>query len=122
KARLKHVIARLGLAQVRARVEERLGRKLDRVAGGALARRPPFDRAAHIGVHAQKQPDRNWVGVVLPVGKMTADQMRGFAQVARDLGDGDIRLTVWQNLIISGVRSENVKAAQARIEALGLST
>src|SRR5262249_33837889 len=58
KARLKSVIARLGLDQVLARVEEKLGRKLDRVAGGALAPRPPFDRAAHIGVHAQKQPDR----------------------------------------------------------------
>jgi ferredoxin-nitrite reductase len=122
KARLKYVIDRLGLDKVLALVEERLGRKLDRVAGDALAPRPSFDRAAHIGVHTQKQPDRNWVGVVLPVGKMTAEQMRGLAQVARDLGDGDIRLTVWQNLIISGVHSENVKAAQARIETLGLST
>ena len=122
KARLKYVIDRLGLDKVLALVEEKLGRKLDRVAGDALAPRPPFDRAAHIGVHTQKQPDRNWVGVVLPVGKMTAEQMRGLAQVARDLGDGDIRLTVWQNLIISGVHSENVKAAQARIETLGLST
>src|SRR5262249_34054071 len=93
-----------------------------RVPGNASAPPPPFDRAAHIGVHPQKQPDRNWIGVVLPVGKMTVDQMRGLAQIARDFGDGDIRLTVWQNLIISGVHSENVQAAQARIEALGLST
>ena len=122
KARLKYVIDRFGLDKVLGLVEEKLGRKLDRVAGDALAPRPPFDRAAHIGVHAQKQPDHHWVGVVLPVGKMTAEQMRGLAQVARDIGDGDIRLTVWQNLIISGVHSENVKAAQARIEALGLTT
>jgi ferredoxin-nitrite reductase len=122
KARLKYVIDRFGLDKVLGLVEEKLGRKLDRVAGDAFAPRPPFDRSAHIGVHAQKQPDRNWIGVVLPVGKMTADQMRGLAQIARDLGDGDIRLTVWQNLIISGVRSESVKAAQAGIEALGLST
>ena len=122
KARLKYVIDRFGLDKVLGLVEEKLGRKLDRVAGGAFAPRPPFDRTAHIGVHPQKQPHLNWVGVVLPVGKMTADQMRGLAQIARDLGDGDIRLTVWQNLIISGVHSESVKAAQARIEALGLST
>jgi len=121
KARLKYVIDRLGLDKVLALVEEKLGRKLDRVAVDALAPRPPFDRAAHIGVHAQRQPDCNWIGVVLPVGKMTADQMRGLAQLARDLGDGDIRLTVWQNLIISGVRSQDIAAAQARIEALGLS-
>ena len=122
KARLKYVIDRFGLDKVLGLVEEKLGRKLDRVAADAFAPHPPFDRTAHIGVHAQKQPDRNWVGVVLPVGKMTADQMRGLAQIARDLGDGDIRLTVWQNLIISGVHSESVEAAQARIEALGLST
>jgi ferredoxin-nitrite reductase len=122
KARLKYVIDRFGLDKVLGLVEEKLGRKLDRVARDAFAPHPPFDRTAHIGVHPQKQPDRNWLGVVLPVGKMTADQMRGLAQIARDLGDGDIRLTVWQNLIISGVHSESVKAAQARIEALGLST
>jgi ferredoxin-nitrite reductase len=121
KARLKYVIDRLGLDKVLSLVEDKLGRKLDRVGSDALAPRAPFDRAAHIGAHAQKQPERNWIGVVLPVGKMTADQMRGLAQVARDLGDGDIRLTVWQNLIISGVRSADVTTAQACIEAIGLS-
>ncbi len=122
KARLKYVIDRLGLEKVLALVEEKLGRKLDRVPGDAFERRPPFDRAAHIGVHPQKQHARHWIGVVLPVGKMTADQMRGLAEVAHELGDGDIRLTVWQNLIISGVPSERVATAQAKIEGLGLST
>jgi ferredoxin-nitrite reductase len=121
KARLKYVIDRLGLDKMLSLVEDKLGCKLDRVSGDALAPRAPFDRAAHIGVHAQKQGERNWIGVVLPVGKMSADQMRGLAQVARDLGDGDIRLTVWQNLIISGVPSPDVATAQACIEALGLS-
>jgi ferredoxin-nitrite reductase len=122
KARLKYVIDRMGIEKVLELVEDKLGRKLDRVASDALAPRPGFDRAAHIGVRAQKQPDLNWIGVVLPVGKMTADQMRGLANVARELGDGDIRLTVWQNLIISGVPTQRVAAAQAQIEALGLST
>jgi ferredoxin-nitrite reductase len=122
KARLKYVIDRMGIDQVLSLVEDKLGRKLERGGGDALAPRPAFDRAAHIGVHPQKQPDLNWLGVVLPVGKMTADQMRGLASLAHELGDGDIRLTVWQNLIISGVPSANVATAQARIEALVLST
>ena len=122
KARLKYVIDRMGMAKVVALAEEKLGRTLDRVPAEALLPRPAFDRAAHIGVHPQKQPGLNWIGVVLPVGRMTAAQMRGFAEVARDLGDGDIRLTVWQNLLISGVPSDKVAAAQAKIAALGLST
>src|SRR4029077_10074865 len=61
KARLKYVIDRLGMDKVLALVEEKFGRKLDRVAGDALAPRPAFDRAGHIGIHAQKQPDLNWI-------------------------------------------------------------
>ena len=54
----------------------------------------------------QKQAGLHWIGVVLPVGKLTVEQMHGLAGVARDFGDGDIRLTVWQNLLISGVPAE----------------
>jgi ferredoxin-nitrite reductase len=102
-------------------VEEKLGRKLTRVPSEAIAIRPTFDRMAHIGVHQQKQAGLNWIGVALPVGKLTCDRMRGLAKIAQDFGDGDIRLTVWQNLLISGVRDENVAVASAAIEQLGLS-
>jgi ferredoxin-nitrite reductase len=122
KARLKYVIDRMGMERVLALVEEKLRCKLDRVPADALLPRPAFNRRAHIGVHAQKQPDLNWIGIALPVGKMTADQMRGLAALAHELGDGDIRLTVWQNLIISGVASEKIAAARAEIAALRLST
>ena len=79
-----------------------------------------FDRMAHIGVHKQKQEGLNWIGVALPLGKVTCEQMRGLAKIAQDLGDGDIRLTVWQNLLIPGVRDDNVALATAAIEAIGL--
>jgi ferredoxin-nitrite reductase len=46
--------------------------------------------------------------------------MKGLAEVARTCGDGDIRLTVWQNLLISGVPLDKVDAAKRQIEALGL--
>ena len=75
---------------------------------------------AHIGVQKQKQDGLNWIGVALPVGKMTCDQMRGLATIARDLGDGELRLTVWQNLLIPGVADDNVALATAAIETLGL--
>jgi len=122
KARLKYVIDALGLDKVVALAEEKLGRKLTRVPAEALAPRPVFDRLAHVGVHPQTQEGLNWIGVVLPVARLTADQMRGLAGVARTYGDGDIRLTVWQNLLISGVPTDRIKDAVSAIEALGLST
>jgi ferredoxin-nitrite reductase len=122
KARLKYVLDAWGFEKFLAAMEEKLGRKLARVPAEATAPRPAFDRTAHIGVHAQKQPGLNWIGVALPTGKHTAEQMRGLAAIARDCGDGDIRLTVWQNLLISGVPDDRVAAAQAAIAALGLAT
>ena len=121
KARLKYVLDAMGVDNFMTAVEERLGGKLTRAPAEAIAPRPSFDRLAHIGVHPQKQAGLNWIGVVLPVGKLTGDQMRGLARISRDLGDGEVRLTVWQNLLISGVRDENVTLASAAIEKLGLS-
>ena len=122
KARLKYVLDAMGVEKFVALVEEKLGRKLERASPGAVAPRADFDRTGHIGIHAQKQAGLNWIGVVLPVGRMSVEQMQGLAGIASTLGDGDLRLTVWQNLLISGVPTEKLPVAQERIEALGLAT
>jgi ferredoxin-nitrite reductase len=120
KARLKYVLEKFGVEKFLGLMEEKLGRKLERAVPGALAPRPPFSRTAHLGIHAQKQDGLHWIGVVVPVGRLTVAQMRGLADIARDIGDGDVRLTVWQNLLISGVPTVRLAAARAALEALGL--
>ncbi|MFK4657463.1 ferredoxin-nitrite reductase [Bradyrhizobium japonicum] len=120
KARLKYVLDAMGHDGFLKLVEERLKTPFTRVPEEAFAPRPAADRMAHIGVHKQKQDGLNWIGVSLTLGKISCDQMRGLAKVAQDLGDGEIRLTVWQNLLISGVRDENVELAIAAIKQIGL--
>jgi ferredoxin-nitrite reductase len=122
KARLKYVLDAWGFDKFLTAVEEKLGRALTRVPAEALEPRPVFDRLAHIGIHPQKQAGLFWIGVVLPVGKMTTEQMRGIARIAHEHGDGDIRLTVWQNLLLSGVPADKVTQVEIEIAALGLST
>jgi len=122
KARLKYVLDAWGFEKFLGAMEEKLGHKLTRAPEAALETRPSYDRLAHIGAHPQKQKGLHWLGVVLPVGKITAEQMRGIGKIAEKFGDGDIRLTVWQNLLISGVAEDRVAAAQAAIESIGLST
>ncbi len=122
KARLKYVLDKIGVEKFLGLMEEKLGRKLDRAVPGAIAPRPAFDRTAHIGVHAQKQDDLHWIGIVVPVGRLTVAQMNGIAAISQECGDGDIRLTVWQNLLISGVPTEKLEAVQAKLKALGLAT
>lgn len=120
KARLKYVLDAWGFEKFLAVVEEKLGHALVRVPAEAVAPRATFDKLAHVGVHPQKQAGLNWIGVALKLGRLSPEQIRGIAAIARTFGDGDIRLTVWQNLLISGVKDENVAAATATIEALGL--
>jgi ferredoxin-nitrite reductase len=73
-------------------------------------------------VHAQRQEGLNYVGVALEAGRLSTDQMRSVAEIARRLGDGDIRLTVWQNFLISGVKDADVGAVCEGIKAIGLDT
>ena len=120
KARLKYVLDAWGFPKFLEAVEAVLGAPLTHVDAAAIPARPPVDRMAHVGVHAQKQPGLNWIGVALPAGKLMAAQMRGWAELARQHGDGDIRLTVWQNLLLSGVPDAAVDVVKAGIEALGL--
>ncbi len=122
RARLKYVLDAWGFDRFIAETETLLGRPLKRIDEAQVEPRPPFDRLAHIGPRPQRQPGLNWLGVALPVGRMTTDQMRGLAALAKAHGDGDIRLTVWQNLLLSGIATDDVPRVASGIEALGLST
>ncbi len=121
KARLKYVLDAWGFEKFLAETEKKLGKPLRRVPlDQCAARTGKVDPTAHIGVHSQKQTGLHYLGVVLPVGRMTAAQMRGLAGIAQELGSGALRLTVWQNLLISDIREESVFEAKRRVEALGL--
>ncbi len=122
KARLKYVLDDWGFDRFLAAVEDELGRTLTRVPPEAIGPVPPQSRLAHIGVHAQKQLGLSYVGVVVPVGRITSERMRGLADVADRFGSGTIRLTVWQNLLISDIPDARMPEALAAIEALGLGT
>jgi ferredoxin-nitrite reductase len=120
KARLKYVLDAWGFDRFLAETEKALGRPLTRVADEALAPPRPQQRHGHIGVHPQKQDGVRYIGVVCPVGRLTSERMRGLAEIAQRCGSGTIRLTVWQNLLISDVPEARVGEAVAAIEALGL--
>jgi len=120
RARMKYVLERLGLEGTLAQAEKHLGRQLTRFPLAECAPRPPVDRRAHIGFHAQKQPGEVYAGVVLPVGRLSTVQMRGLAGIAERYGSGTIRLTVWQNLLISDIRQADIDAVKREIESLGL--
>ena len=104
-----------------ALVEERLGHALHpRAAGSAGAAagvRPhgAYRRAQAEAGRAELDRRRRCRSARSPASRCAA-----LPKIAQDLGDGDIRLTVWQNLLIPGVRDENVELAIAAIKKIGL--
>ncbi len=120
RARLKYVLERMGVARFLAEVEQRLPAPLPRLALADCEPRPPLARGAHVGFHAQKQAGKVYCGVALPVGKMTSEQMRGLAAIAERFGSGAIRLTPWQNLLISEIDESYRQAVAKSLAQIGL--
>ena len=122
KARLKYVLDGMGFDAFLKLVEDKLGRPLTRIGNEYITEPHAADRAAHLGVHPQRQDGLVWVGVLTPVGHMSCDQMHALADIAHQYGDGDIRLTVWQNLLISGVRTEKAAEVETWLKSIGLTS
>ncbi len=120
KARLKYLLDEWGFAKFIEYVERELGRPFLRISSEGCESARPVDRWAHVGFHAQRQEDRHYCGVVLPVGRLTCDQARGLAKLSETHGSGCIRLTVWQNLLIPDIATSDIPAVQREIENLGL--
>jgi ferredoxin-nitrite reductase len=120
KARLKYLLDKWGDEKFLAEAEKLFGKPWRRLPAEAIEPRRPADRLAHIGVHAQRQEGLRYVGVVLPVGRFTATQARAVARLAERYGSGTIRLTVWQNFLISDVPAADVGALTQALTEIGL--
>jgi len=104
KARLAFLIEDWGVEKFRRELERQADRPLP--TAGKDARSPTH--TDHIGVFRQKQQGLNYVGLAVPVGRMTTEQMLQVANLAENYGSGQIRLTVGQNLIIPNVPDKKI--------------
>jgi ferredoxin-nitrite reductase len=120
KARLKYLVDRWGIERFLAETEKRLAFPLIRFPVQDCEPRKPIDRAGHIGIHAQRQPGAHYIGISVPVGRLPVAQMLALADVAAKFGSGELRLTVWQNLLIPNIGAGQLDAAVAAIRAAGL--
>lgn len=120
KARLKYLVDRWGVAKFLEETEKRLTFPLIRFPMEKCEARKPIHRAGHIGVHPQLQPGLNYVGVGVPVGSLPVSQMIAIADIAERFGTGELRLTVWQNIIIPNVATQDIDVVTESLLAAGL--
>ena len=124
KARLMWLVEEYGVDAWKARVLDDLatrGTDIDRAALAPIDKSQPppaepFERREIIGVHAQPQEGRSRVGVHVPTGRLSVKEARFLADVADEFSDGEIRLTVEQNLILPNVDTEHVPKLLKRLK------
>src|SRR5262249_61358152 len=59
---------------------------------------------------AREGPPLYCAGLLVPVGRITTAQMRGVADLAERHGNGEVRLTVQQNLVIPNIPEDRLGA------------
>jgi ferredoxin-nitrite reductase len=100
-AQMCYLVQELGPEGFREELEERVSVALT-PAGEELTKRY---RGDHVGVHPQKEERVYYVGLNVPVGRMSGEQFEEAGKLAEEYGS-EVRLATDQNLVITGVRED----------------
>ena len=101
--RMRYLVQELGPEGFREELEQRTSFELT-PAGEDLTK---HYRGDHVGVHPQKEDGHYYVGLSVPVGRMSGEQFIEAGRLAGYYG-GEIRLATDQNFIITGVCEERL--------------
>jgi precorrin-3B synthase len=114
--RFRNLLTRTPREQVFERLSGRVAVPLHRNASWRR-KAPAF--LGHVGIHAQRQEGLVFVGAVPPLGRLSPRTLEQLAVVANQHGDGSLRLTPWQSVLVPAIRRENAAAAVYSLEAAG---
>jgi ferredoxin-nitrite reductase len=119
KARLKYLIDKWGVDKFLDETQKKLAFPLlKRPREQCVPPHPPV-KHGHIGVYKQAQRGLNYIGAVIPVGRLSARQMRRLADLAEHYGSGHLRLTPWQNLLLINVPDGFVETLKRNLVRMG---
>lgn len=94
---------------------EKLGQRIN-LKAAADWQREAGPEGLHLGIHSQQSPGQVYVGAAPALGRLDPDMLRGAAQLTRTFGDGSLRFTPWQSLLLPNVREAD---AVRLLDALG---
>ncbi len=122
KARLKYLLEEWGVEKFITESSKRLSFPLRHLALGACEPRRHVEKQGWLGVRRQAQKGLCSVGIGVPVGRMSPNQMRALAELADKYGTGELRLTVWQSLIIPHIAEKATDSVCRAVKRMGFYT
>lgn len=108
-ARLKFLVADWGREKFRTELLKITGP----VLSGGVALDGGWNAGRFHGLHEQKQAGQYYFGLALPGGKTSAVDIREIARIARTYGDGIIRTTNSQGILIPNIAADKLPLLQA---------
>ena len=121
RARIKYLFMRHGWTAetMLEAIEAKLGYKLD--PSPVDADMIPGDiYRDHVGVTPQKQEGLSAVGASVLRGRLTGDQLHALADLADKHGDGHLRATIMQNIVLVNIRNAEVRELLAEMKVLDI--
>ncbi|KVK82595.1 precorrin-3B synthase [Burkholderia sp. MSMB1498] len=118
-ARMRDLLATCAPDAFLSDVEASLPFALRRGAELAGWRRARVDASLRFGILPERDPARRVVGAQPPLGRLDADTLDALATLADTHGDGTLRITPWQGVMLPGVARDAGRDALARLAALG---
>jgi sulfite reductase (ferredoxin) len=100
-----------------AAVEEKLSFRFDPCEEGTIADDVYRD---HVGVHRQKQEGLSSVGATVINGRLNPEQLHALASLSAQYGDGHLRATIGQNIVLVNVSNAKTQELVQKIHDLGL--
>lgn len=122
KARLKYLLEDWGTEKFLVETQKKLAFPLVRLSREACEPARPQIKHGWLGVYRQAQRGLNSIGVGIPVGRMSPRQMHVLADLAANYGQGELRLTVWENLILPHIPDAFVETVRRSLHRLGFTT
>jgi ferredoxin-nitrite reductase len=110
KARLMWLVEEWGVDRFRAELEARMGAAGPLRRGLHVEQADAWARRDVMGVHAARQAGFSWVGAVVPAGRLLPGDFAALADAAERHGDGTVRLTVEENVVLPNVPDANLAA------------
>ena len=118
KPRLRHLLADWCVEKYLEKIQHNLPFVLQRSSIASSDKSIPNHQ--HLGIHPQQQPGFSYIGIALPLGRLESKQLRDLANLAQNFGRGTLRLTPWQNLLISDIPNSRICEVEKSIARLGL--
>jgi sulfite reductase (ferredoxin) len=141
RARIKFLVAKLGIEEFRRLVEEEkaiipadprhtelmlnppslAGEPVHEPAAMDDGPRPDgFDEWNLTNVRTQRQRGYRVITIHLPLGDLTSTQARGLADIAREYSGDQMRTTVDQNMVLRFIADQDLPAVYEALKAIGL--